>query len=188
MPKDIIIFGSSPFINEIRDYIPALQEKYVTVGLNMFPAYYPNVNHWFFFDDSGIDALRLYYKGQKIHTRKGLKGHLDLLKITNHECFEPVGCILEEKKDSLLFCNYTITSALHWCVRNNFENVYFAGIEMDSEIWYHFYDLMTKHYSNLRYQKEAVEWFYKLQEQINIFQLNPENTLKLPKKEVKALL
>lgn len=189
MPNDIIIFGSSPYINEIREYIPALQNKYITVGLNMFPVYYPNVDHWFFFDDLYAigDCLKIHYKGQKIHTRKGLKGHLDLLKITNFECFNPVGSI-EEKKDNLLFCNYTITSTLHWCIVNGFKNVYFAGIDMDSEYWYHFYDLNTKHYSNTKYQKQAIDWFYKLQEFINIFQLNPENTLKLPKKDIRQLL
>jgi hypothetical protein len=186
--NDIIIFGSSPFINKISDFIPKLQEKYTTIGLNVFPAYYPKVDHWFFFDDLMLSTINNHYKNQIIHTRKDLQGHLDLFKITNYECFYPNSFIYEEKKDSLLFINYTITCAIHWCIRNGFKNIYLAGVDMDSENWFHFYQTDYVHHTPLKHQKQTMKWIYDLQEYANIYQLNPENTLKLPKKDIKELL
>jgi hypothetical protein len=189
MTDDVIIFGCSPFVNEIKEDIPKLQEKYTTIGINMFPVYYPNVNHWFFYDDQGIDILKEHYKGQKIHTREALMGHLDLLNITNFECFKPTeGYIDKENENSLLFVNYTISLVVHWCIRKGFKNIYFIGIDMDSEDWFHFFEPDYARFSHHRYQKQTMKWIYDLQEYINIYQVNPSNTLKLPKKNIKDLL
>lgn len=185
--NDIIIFGTSPYINDIKKYIPKLQKKYTTIGINMFPAYFPNVDHWFFYDDNGFIILKEHYKGQKIHTRQCLKGHLDILGIKNFETFKTASDMSEEE-NTLFFCNFTITLAIHWCIKNGFKNIYLAGIDMDSDDWFHFYNLDYANFTHHKYQNEALKWIYDLQEYINIYQLNPNNTLKLPKKDIKELL
>ena len=190
MNKDIIIFGTSPYINEISDLIPRLQKKYINVGINCFPVFYPEVNHWFFYDDDMIKIIGdSRYKGQKLWARKGLKGHLQLLQIENYEIFQPVdNQFFLEDNGKLLFNNFTITIVLNWCYVKGFKNVYLAGVDMDSENWFHFYDLNNAHFVHHKRLNEVMKWIYDIQEYLNIYQLNPGNTTKLPKREVKTLI
>lgn len=186
--SDIIIFGCSPFINEIRGDIPSILEKFQTIGINRFPCYYPNVNHWFFYDFEMINVLRENYNNQLIHCPQEIKGHLDILKIKNFEIFSISPCLELEKNNHLWFCNNTVTSAINWCIKQGFKNVYLAGVDLDSEDFFHFYNTNYAQFTHRSILKPAVKAIYAMQEYINIYQLNPNNTLDLPKKNIKDLL
>ena len=185
---EAIIFGCSPFINEIAGYIPKLQEKYYTIGINNFPVFYPNVNSWFFYDNSMVGCIENHYRGQKIHTRERLRGHLERFKITNFETFRPVYNRLytEKKENYLLFKHFTISTALNWCLVNGFKDVYLAGIEMDSEQWQHFY-CDNIHFTKMDLQDETFKYIYQMQEYMNIWQLNKNCKRNLQKKDIKQL-
>ena len=49
--KTLILFGRSPFINEIAQYIPDLCNKYHTMGCNYFCDTFPMVEYVIFYDD-----------------------------------------------------------------------------------------------------------------------------------------
>ena len=191
--KDIIIFGSSPFINEISDLIPELMEKYDSIGINVFPAFYPAVKHWFFYDDKMIGLIKTHYKGQILHTRYDLREKITNLgvKPEDLEIFYPACEIFpKDKKDFLYFKNYTITIAIDWCIKNGYENVYLAGVDMDSEEWYHFYDTYCMHRTKIKGLERTAKAIEELQKHINIFQLNQKTNKvqKLPISDIEKLI
>ena len=49
--KTLILFGRSPFINKIAEYIPELCNKYHTMGCNYFVNSFPEVEYVVFYDD-----------------------------------------------------------------------------------------------------------------------------------------
>ena len=187
MADDIIIFGCSPFINKIKSVIPKLQNKYDTIGINDFPVYYPNVKHWFVFDDGTYNTIKNNYKNQLIHAPNCLAERLKANGIENVEGFKPDSYYCEEMEDSLYFNTFSITCAIHWCIRKGYKNIYLAGVDIDDTHWRHFFDERT-HQMAEETLKDGIKAIYRLKQYINIYQLNPANKLNLLKTSIKELL
>lgn len=192
----LILFGRSPYINKIADYIPGLCKKYHTMGCNYFCNTFPMVEYVIFFDDivpnvqyhQKIITNILYLCREKSKCNKLLKTHdkKELWVIhKNGKRFAP-------DVTSLNFFIHTPSMAFDWANKKGFKNVILAGIDLNSDNRHFDYKttpdqdghtFKTDTLINARHHLKNVALKY-----LNIYQLNPESDLDLPKINITDLL
>lgn len=193
----LILFGRSPFINLIADYIPELCEKYHTMGCNYFVNSFPMVEYAIFYDDIVPDVQSFtkvitniayrYDNSKRCNKLLRTHGHCNLYKILrNSDKFS-------KKPSTLHFCIHTPSMALNWAWFKGFKNVVIAGIDLTLENRLHFdKDLAPDANSNdfndiaIKIARNHIENI--ATKHLNIFQLNPESDLNLKKIAIKELL
>lgn len=177
----LILFGRSPFINEIRDKIPYLIENYHTMGCNTFCESFPDVEYVIFYDDISPKVKdSIIITDEKNLTRNAK----ELLETHRHETYQikKDDWTFSEDKNVLHLCVHTPSMALNWAYQKGFKEVILAGIDLIPDTPH--FDSCAKIFSN-----EAIKQARKHLEQIatkylNIYQLNPNSYLDLPKKEL----
>lgn len=185
----LILFGRSPFINEIKDYIPKLIAKYHTMGCNYFCNTFPDVEYVLFYDDivpnvvnsTVITDLQNYEN----ENRKSYQFCRSYPKIETYKIQEKRNKFSEEE-GTLSYCAHSPSIALDWAYKKGFENVVIAGIDLVPH---------TKHYDSEDYifgdyaisvaRNHLVNIATKY---LNIFQLNPNSDLGLRKVTLTDLL
>lgn len=193
----LILFGRSPFINEIAKQIPLLCKKYHTMGCNYFCETFPEVEYVIFYDDivphvkphHKIITNIKYWQYSKYKCHKLLEGHANKsVYIINKkdDCFT-------ENSLKLNFCIHTPSMALNWAYLKGFKNVIIAGIDLTLENNEHFdknstpdrdgHDFNTIAIKKARDHLENVSRRY-----LNVYQLNPNNDIKIPKVRIEDLL
>lgn len=180
----LIIFGRSPYINEIRDYIPNLINKHTTMGLNFFCDTFPNVDYVMFYDD-----IKPKVQQSTIITRyENLKNSAGLIYSHPYELYNVRKNGLEFSEDAatLHFCVHTPSMALNWAYLKGFKDVVLAGIDLIPNTL-HFDDdkpiFDNRTITTARHHLENVCTRY-----LNIYQLNPDSDLKLPKIKMEDLI
>lgn len=192
----LILFGRSPFINEIADYIPKLCNKYHTMGCNYFCNSFPQVEYVIFFDDINpkvnnnhtIITNVLYLRRKNANCRNLLESHEKKELYVLHK----------NKKDfasdinSLNFCIHTPSIAFDWANKKGFKNVVIAGIDL-TLVNQHFDYKTTPDGDGHTFQDKSLlmarEHLYNVAaKKLNIFQLNPKSDLKIPKISIEILL
>ncbi len=193
----LILFGRSPFINEISEYIPALCEKYHTMGCNYFVNSFPMVEHVIFYDDlvpevqpktKIITNLGYYYdQDKKCYNLLRSHGNCELYKIKkDSEKFS-------KKPSTLHMCIHTPSMAFNWAWLKGFKNVIIAGIDLTLENREHFDKNTTPDADSNDFNKIAIQiarnHLYNIaKKHLNIYQLNPQSDLDLPKVNIADLL
>ena len=186
MNDTLILFGRSLFINKVKSYIPNLIEKYDTLGINYFYKSYPNVKGIIFYDkntviDEKIDNLIITDKKNKDEVKH--QKNVELYDvITNRYEFS-------KKQGVLNYYYFTSSMAINWAYLKGYKNVVFCGVDLFLINNFHFDDkndlpkqdkkvlLKTK-----KYTEDVCQMF------INLYQLNPESDLKIPKISIEKLL
>lgn len=178
MEDTLILFGRSPFINKIRDKIPYLISKYHTMGCNTFCESFPDVEYVIFYDDiapkvkDSIIITDIKNKDRNAH---------DLLQTHKHELYivNKDDWFFSKEKSTLNLCVHTPSMALNWAYQKGFKNVVIAGIDLIPD---------TKHFDSEKkiFPQEAINQarrhLTKIATQyLNIYQLNPDSDLDLPK-------
>lgn len=141
MRKEIIIFGTSPQIDEVKEFIPSLMKKYTTIGINRFPLEYPDVDYWAFVDLYGITNVVTGkdYRGQTVLTDYSYKVAGLLNKYKNYETFMIDACsdrLIRDKliiEDSVVVAGYglTMTYVINWCYLQGYTDIYLIGHSTD---------------------------------------------------------
>ena len=195
--KTLILFGRSPFINSISDYIPELCEKYHTMGCNYFVNSFPMVEYVIFYDDLVPDVqtytkivtnLAYYYdKSKKCYELLRTHGSCEFYKI-KRDCDK-----FSKKPNTLHFCIHTPSMALNWAWFKGYKNVVIAGIDLTLENRLHFDKDTTPDADSNDFNKPAIQIARNHLENIatrhlNVYQLNPDSDLKIPKITIKDLL
>lgn len=194
--KTLILFGRSPFINDISQYIPTLCQKYHTMGCNYFCDSFPQVEYVIFFDD-------LVPKVCPHHT---IITNIEYAQNRNAECYELLNshpqCELykivrlyafSQKPGELHMCIHTPSLGLNWAYLKGFKNVVLAGIDLTLQNILHFdkdttpdadsHDFNQSAIIHARLHLEKIASAY-----LNIFQLNPDSDIKIPKITISDLL
>ena len=193
--ETLILFGRSPYINKIRDKIPALIEKYTTMGCNYFCESYPEVDYVIFYDnlapnvkDSTIVTQAKYFLDKKFNAAQKYPDYPKkelYTVIKNSDVFA-------ETKGVLHFHFHTPSMALNWAWRKGFKNVVLVGIDLKNHTPH--FDMDTtpdidypKWYDHdlekaKRHIKEVAGRY------LNIFQLNPESDMEVEKITIDELL
>lgn len=192
----LILFGRSPFINEIKNDIPELIKKYHTMGCNYFCETFPNVEYVIFYDDitpkvkpesTIITNVRHYCDETKncyklCHTHKNIEFYT-INKVKYDFCFG----------DSRLnFWIHTPSMALNWAYRKGFKNVIIAGIDLIINTPHFDKDTAPDiNYPNFTDSSisEAREHLTKVASRyLNLYQLNPNSDMQMNKISIKELL
>lgn len=181
----VIIFGRSPYINEIKEYIPELIKKHTTIGINYFCNTYPDVDYVCFYDNilpnvKHSTIITSYKNAEKEPRNLILSHNYELYHIVrNGECFS-------EEPNILNFCMHTPSMALNWAYLKGYKEAVLAGIDLIPNTK-HFDDnkicLSESSMETARNHLENVATKY-----LKIYQLNPNSNLKLPKIKMEDLL
>lgn len=192
--KTLILFGRSPFINEISDYIPELCEKYHTIGCNYFVNTFPEVE-WVIFYDDLVPDVKQYHKIVTNVKYLGNSACNSILKTNYCELYriKKNGDRFSKKQNNLHFCIHTPSMALNWAWLKGFKNVVIAGIDLTLENRLHFDKDTTPDADSNDFNNGAITYARNHIENVatkylNIYQLNPNNDLKIPKITLKDLL
>ncbi|EKE03668.1 MAG: hypothetical protein ACD_20C00171G0003 [uncultured bacterium] len=156
MKKDDIwlIFGCSPFINVVKNKIPALLRQYHSIGINYFPVLFPDCEYWLF-NDAGVftNLVRNSYNNQKLIINKNLESELKTVWINKSNCIIQKESVINPHyifetvidkpvlgKNGKLFGSYT--SALHavnYAIVEGAPSAVLIGVDLNP-FWSHFYD------------------------------------------------
>lgn len=185
----LILFGRSPFINQIRNYIPDLIKNWHTMGINYFCDTFPDVEYVLFYDDivpnvkdSVIVTDKQNYENENRKSYQLCRTHqkIELYKIQEKRNR------FSEEEGTLSYCAHSPSIALDWAYQKGFKNVVLVGIDLvrgtkhfDSE------DYIFGEYAIQAARKHLVNIATKY---LNIFQLNPESDLGLEKIGIDDLL
>ena len=122
--NEIILFGRDMFINEVREYIPNLIDKFHTIACNQFVNSFENVENVIFFDDiSPIEHVKPYHnlitdmrliRNKKARCYEWLKNHQkkELYLIDYQPYFS-------RSDRHLSFFFHTPSMALNWCYKKS---------------------------------------------------------------------
>lgn len=190
--NEIILFGRNMFINEVREFIPSLIDKFHTIACNQFVNSFENVENVIFFDDIApiksvkphhniITDIRLI-RNKNARCYEWLKKHQkkELYLIDHQQYFSRSG-------RHLAFFFHTPSMALNWCYQKGFKTVYLCGVEI-SEDTRHFdvnYNACWTDRKRLQARKILEKEYTK---HLNIIQLDKKSTLDLKKTDIKELL
>lgn len=191
----LILFGRSPFINEISDYIPDICSKYHTIGCNYFCNTFPMVEYVIFYDDilpnvpeNATIITNILYLRKKSNCQQLLEKHEKKELFVIHKNFKSFAL----DRNSLNFCIHTPSIAFDWAYKKGFKNVIIAGIDLNTNNQHFDYQTTPdqnghtfKDHSILAARKHLKEI---AQKHLHIYQLNPESDLDLPKINIADLL
>lgn len=192
----LILFGRSPFIYEIAEYIPELCNKYHTMGCNYFVNSFPMVEYVIFYDDitpkvnenHTIITNVLFLREKEKNCNKLLEEHEKKELFVIHKNKKNFAADI----NSLNFCIHTPSIALDWAYKKGFKNVILAGIDLTLDNQHFDYkttpdgDGHTFQEQSLFFAREHIEKV--ATKYLSVFQLNPKNDIKIPKVNISDLL
>ncbi len=185
----LIIFGCSPYINEIEDKIKPIQNKYKTLGINHFNYTFKNCDYWLW-SDYGLYT--------------NLSQHIDF---SNYKCicteetytkeiqgkFKPYFIFNATKKDikiqnknDLFIYKTSALPAINFAIKEGFKNVVLIGVDLNSD-WKHYYSGQDQKRSLTRITRMR-EHLYNFKSYINIYKVNPNSDLDLEYIDIDLLI
>ena len=192
----LILFGRSPYINKIADYIPELCKKYHTMGCNYFCNTFPQVKYVIFHDDicpnvqenQTIITNILYLRRKNSNCNRLLENHEKKELYVIHKNLKKFA----EDINSLNFCIHTPSIALDWAYKKGFKNIVLAGIDLTTQNQHFDYKTtpdQNGHTFNDKSLFTAREHLTNVAAKyLNIYQLNPDNDLELSKVNIADLI
>lgn len=183
--ETIIIFGRSPFINEIKGVIPQLIENYHTIGINQF--YQSFLTEYTAFADLLKPCNLPNIQGKLIMSTFASPYWLDY---EQKEVFELIHNRFEfsETPDKLNYFFHTPSIALNWAYLKGFKKVILAGVDLIPN---------TAHFDNPHFVPNWSDDNIKLARQhlenvasryFDLFTLNPKSEINLPLMNVNELV
>ena len=192
----LILFGRSSFINEIKDDIPKLIEKYHTMGCNYFCESFPNVEYVIFYDDitpnvrpeSTIITNIRHFQDKNKKSYNLCHEHKKIEFYTVNKNFNE----FSTGDSKLNFCVHTPSMALNWAYRNQFKNVVIAGIDLIINTP-HFDkdtapDAICPNFDDVAIVRARNHLTNVATRYLKIYQLNPKSDIELEKITIRELL
>ena len=192
----LILFGRSPFINEIKEEIPLLIKKYHTMGCNYFCESFPDVEYVIFYDDivpkvkpeSIIVTNVRHFQDSSKKCYTLCQSHVNAEFWTINKNFDS----FEIGNQKLNFCIHTPSMALNWAYQKGFKNVVIAGIDLiintphfdaDSTP-----DAQCPNFNHSAIARARHHITHVATQYLNVYQLNPKSDIELEKITLKELL
>lgn len=191
----LVLFGRSPFINEIKDIIPEIIDKYTTMACNYFCETFPNVDYVVFYDDICPKVKNSIIVTQKKYfTQKQYKCAQEIPDYPNKELYVVTRNEKEftNIKGALHFSFHTPSMALNWAWQKGFKNVVLAGIDLINHTPHFDKDTTPDNAYPKWYDSDLVKAARYIENiagrHLNIFQLNPKSPIKVKQLTVDDLL
>lgn len=186
----LIIFGSSPYINIIKDKISKIQKKWQTLGLNVFPAFYGNVNYWLWCDTNAFTSYIIeHYKPDKhklIAEESVYKNEIKKFNIAPYKIFKATRKFFKHQKENEYFVYKTsVHLAINFAIKEGFKNVVLIGVDLTTD-WKHFYEKNKVRGANKIASMR--QYLYDFKKYINIYKVNPDSDLQLEKLDLNYLI
>lgn len=194
--KTLILFGRSPFINELRPAIPQIIKKYHTMGCNYFCESFPDVEFVIFYDDIA----------PKVSEKSIIITNIEHFRNDKKKCYElchshkniEFYTINKDGRDfsigdsRLNFFIHTPSIALNWAYKKGFKNVVLGGIDLGVNKQ-HFDYATTPDQNNVTINDKDMQKARKhltdvAGKYLRIYQLNPNSDLPIQKITIKELL
>ena len=194
--KTLVLFGRSPFINELRPAIPKIIEKYHTMGCNYFCESFPYVEYVIFYDDIIPQVSQNSTIITNIeHFRNPQKNCYRLCRTHKKIEFYTINRVKDDfsSGDSRLnFYIHTPSIALNWAYKKGFRTVILAGVDLGSNKE-HFDKNNTPdtntHTINDSDMQKAREHLYNVAgKYLKIYQLNRNSDMEFEKITIEELL
>lgn len=183
MNKDdtLILFGRSPFINEIKNSIPKLIKNWHTVGCNYFCDTFPDVEYVAFYDN-----ILPNVKDSTIITDIKNADN-EVVKSHKHELYyiKKDSWKFSEDKNILHLCVHTPSMVLNWAYLKGFRNVVIAGIDLIPDTAH--FDSCAKIFCDKAIDEARRHLETIAKRYVNIYQLNPNSYLDLDKISLSSL-
>lgn len=194
MKNNCIIFGRSPYINTIRDKIPSLQERYDCIGINSFPVSFPNCPYWGIHDLVGLRHLKEFeekwgkpYEGLLLTQQQHQKTVESIGKFNCWYYTPALRAIVIDLESHLVgFSEITLSCVLNWCLKQGYTNIYLAGHSLTNKWDYFDSPNVFRQCDSKIYN--ARSYIYDMAKFVNIYQLDPNNDMKLPKYNIDWLI
>ncbi len=206
-PEDTwIVFGCSPYVNQVKDRIPVLLKNFRSIGLNVFPLFFKGCE---FITTIDKNTLFRDYRGSKFILGWG-KNNTDYYKYQKTAevayIFEPdpEKVILEDtfkwtNREELKFtpgqlcCRHTIAlPSVNYALLQGAKNIVLVGVDFTSG-WQHFYD--RPKYVNIRQaniKRHRIQIMNSLLKQlsrhVSIYNINPCAETEVPIINIEELL
>jgi len=184
-----VIFGCSPFVNEIKDKIPAICEKYTTLCLNSFLGVCPT-DYWLFVDTSIFTLNKNKHTKEKIiihnHCKTELKTHyagkqpfiLEKWVIKPHYIFEESQKPEYTERKRLILKYSCVTSAINYAYLQGAKEIILIGVDLTYD-WQHFWSDF-KNYKPVAEIEEVKNIIYEFAKRVDIYNANPKANMELP--------
>jgi len=189
----LVLFGRSPYINKIANYVPDLCKKYPTIACNTFVNVFPCVENVIFFDNICPDFKE--YHNVICPIKRSFKGSKAYEKLLNHSKKELYQCsngTFEFKESLISNClsvyYHTPTMAMNWAYLKGYKTVILAGVDLIRN---------TEHFDNprqiLSWSEERTALCKKHIEYVNekhlkLYNLNPNANMDIPRITIGELL
>jgi hypothetical protein len=192
-----LIVGSSPYINEVKKYIPSLLKKYRSIACNVVSQYFQGFGYIAtndYFPQSNLKIIVNWQKNKKEILENYKKYKIEYI-------FTPtiITPILEEKPILIegfevyeLFGRHTIAlPAINYALLKGAKNIVLIGIDFNLA-WNRFYEKDRKImpqaiYSLQLRQNRMINCLNKLRQRINVFNVNPVTETQTPVIDIRSL-
>lgn len=187
MTKPLILFGNSPFINQVD--VPALSAMADTVSMNHFTETHPT-DYLFFFDD--------YFPGHNVKKQLFIPAwfnhELDGTRYNIEASSAPFLDSKYRRHDGLCFghCYFTPSIAINWAILEQYTDIYLVGIDHveHHKSFEHFDGRECQSHLTPDTHQAFKQYVYNATQHVSIFQCNPavKDDWALPFKSVEDLL
>lgn len=192
----LILFGRSPYVNKIKQYVPKICEKWHTMGVNSFCDTFPMVESVVFNDNICPNFLPKHHVVTNIaNSSLKKKAGEKLAKHPNKEmyfCVPSKGFQEDITQRKLSFFFHTPSMALNWAYLMGFENVVLIGIDLINDTDHFNYeqvhDLKTCHWDEGRLEEARKQLEMINGKYLNLYQITKNNEIDLPKLKIGDLI
>ena len=189
MKKPILIIGDSPFLGEIEDKLHYLLELYSSIGINNAIRKYNVQTH--IFQDIKFVALTnkypevktvsLYMYGDMIQ-----KDNKDLIDSYTFN-FKKDTCTNLLRENKLAWCGFTHDYAISYCITKGYTDIILVGTaDFTGAQHYITSEIFSPSEKLVELSKKFIEEV--CTQRANIYTLNPNSSLKVPRVTIDELL
>jgi hypothetical protein len=185
-----IIFGTSPFISKIcKEDMDRLLNNYTTVGINLFPVLFNNVDYWIWADYNAYKTCYQYHikdshkiiTSEEVYNRELKNKNLNIEYVFDGH----IDVAHDITKNKLLMFKTSVHPAINYMYLKGFKNILLCGIDL-TENWNHFYGLGDIVRTPVRI-RQIRDRLYEFKKYVNLYNINCESDLEIQPIYIKEL-
>ena len=186
----VILLGDSPFINDVKEHLSYIIDRYTSVGINRIVNTY-KTNYQIFVDERMIPVANSHRDIPAI----SLYHHGDMVQTTEKELYDsfPFNFDFQTEKDlikdrKLAWCGFTHDFALSYLITKGWKNIVLIGAaDMNMGASHYSVNMaFTPSGKLIQKSKRFIEEI--CTKRANIFTCNPNSILNIPRMDIHELL
>jgi hypothetical protein len=190
VPKTLLLIGRAPYLDECTPYLKYLMEMYPSIGINTLPLFY-NTTYCCFLDPYLLGYAQNMNKDIKMLTTRAnaeiMCTHESILFDTFP--YNLSSDDLPHHDNCLAYLGFTHDVCISWAIKNNYKNIVFiAAADFCDEGYSHKFGRYGFNRS-MNVQNKSIVGIEKMfSKYINLYTVNPNSLLNIPRITIKELL